>query len=187
LWVLIALASLIVLIVAFLCIPINTVVCLEVYGRPAVKVKLVWFFGLLSKEIREKKKRIEKKKKRERGIGYKTILEILKIEGLFKHLIRFLLRLIRQFRFKDFQADFSIGFSNQAITGLLYAVGGLLPLPGSVKIRPSFGGSVVKGYAQGTIHLQPIRVLTVILGFIFSLPVMKLIWLLIKDTWKKKN
>ena len=61
-WVVTTLASLAAVIILILCIPFNAVLRIDVHGRPKSQVKLVWFFGLVSKEITRGKKGTEEEK-----------------------------------------------------------------------------------------------------------------------------
>jgi hypothetical protein len=62
LWVIVTLASLAVILVLVLSVPFEMAFQVSVPGRPRFRMKLLWLFGLVSKEIIRKKKSEEKKK-----------------------------------------------------------------------------------------------------------------------------
>ena len=55
-WIIATLAGLAVLIVFALSIPLDLELYLDVSGRPILKMRLAWFFGLVRKEIAKKGK-----------------------------------------------------------------------------------------------------------------------------------
>ena len=190
-----------VLIVLILCVPLETVLSLEVYGKPRFRMRMVWLFGLVGKDIKrgkkkteEKKKEVEGKQKRRRRISARTIFKILRIKGLLRQLRVLLKDLLRTFRIRDLGADFKVGLGNPADTGFLFNFIGpinfflssLFPFP--VRVQPSFaGGAGLEGYLHGAVRLQPIQLVMPFLRFTFSLPAIRVIKLLVVSKWKRKS
>ena len=95
-WVIVTLASLAGLaglMVLVLCVPLDVALNVDSSGRPRFRVRLEWLFGLMSNELgREKKKPEEKKvvtrekRKKKRGMGFRTILRILRTRGLLRQI-----------------------------------------------------------------------------------------------------
>lgn len=91
-WALVTLCSLILVVVLLLCVPLDVVFDLEVYGRPKFRMRLTWLFGLVSKEVGRGRERAEeearvieeKRKRRERWITGRTIFKILRTKGLLR-------------------------------------------------------------------------------------------------------
>ena len=92
-WVAISLVSLILVIILILCVPLDFVFYIDTRARPRVKLSFVWFFGLVDKEIKKRKKESPEKedrakpvKKSKSRINRQLFFRIIKIKGLFKQL-----------------------------------------------------------------------------------------------------
>ena len=201
-WVLVALASLAVLIVLVFCVPLYMVFRVEVYGRPRLRMKLAWFFGRVSKEIRKGEKEPEKKreavvrgkKKRWMRISARTIFEILRIKGLLGRFRDLIIDVIRLFRVRNLGADITVGLDDPGDTGLIFALVGPVAFflnafpPCQIKVQPSFAGEATfEGYLYGKVRLQPIQLVAPSLRFVFSLATLKVIKLLVLRKWKKRK
>lgn len=198
-WVGITLASLVVLIILVLYIPLEGVLHVDIYGRPKFRVSLAWLFGLVSKEVREREKKPEEKKevpegkpkptKRMRGTD---ILRILRTKGLLKQFLTLLKGIFGCLRIKKLEANLTVGLDNPADTGLLFAFIGpailfLRPsLPHQIRVQPSFD-AVCEGYLCGTIRLQPIQLVPPLLRFTFSLSTIRAIKTLVLTKWKRRK
>ena len=188
-WVLIALAALLALIVLLLSVPIDLAFSLEVYGRPKFKARFSWFFGLLSRDIKGKKKgeaalkKAVKKKagKKKRGGGRKA-LRLLTTRGLIWRLKALVLGILRRLEFREFRMDFRGGLENPVDSAMVFS----LIWPAYLFLGPSFGRHVklqvsfegvafLEGYCQGTVRLRPIRLAPPLARFIFSVPTLRAI------------
>ena len=189
-WVIAALASLAVLVILVLCVPLEMVVRLDADGRPRFRMRLVWLFGLVSKEITKARKKPEeessvtegKRKPRKRKIKARTILEILRTRGLLKQLKRLLKDILRRLKIRDLAADITVGLSDPADTGLLFAlIGPATFFLGSsrihdIRVQPSFEDEAVfKGYLSGAVRLLPIQLVIPFLRFVFSLVTIRVV------------
>ena len=199
-WVIATLAGLTGLAILILWIPLDMVFQVDVHGRPKLRLRLVWLFGLVSKELgREKKKAGEEKvpkekpKKKKRRAQFGTILKILKVRGLLGQFKDLLKGIIGSFRISQLEADFKIGLDNPADTGLLLAVIGPATFwlgryfPGQVRVRPSFTEATLGGYASGHLSLRPIKLIPPLLRFVFSLTTIRVLKVLALTKWKKKR
>ena len=188
-WVLIALAALLALIVLLLSVPIDLAFSLEVYGRPKFKARFSWFFGLLSRDIKGKKKgeaalkKAVKKKagKKKRGGGRKA-LRLLTTRGLIRRLKALVLGILRRLEFREFRMDFRGGLENPVDSAMVFS----LIWPAYLFLGPSFGRHVnlqvsfegvafLEGYCQGAVRLRPIRLAPPLARFIFSVPTLRAI------------
>ena len=188
-WVLIALAALLALIVLLLSVPIDLAFSLEVYGRPKFKARFSWFFGLLSRDIKGKKKgeaalkKAVKKKagKKKRGGGRKA-LRLLSTRGLIWRLKALVLGILRRLEFREFRMDFRGGLENPVDSAMVFS----LIWPAYLFLGPSFGRHVnlqvsfegvafLEGYCQGAVRLRPIRLAPPLARFIFSVPTLRAI------------
>lgn len=200
-WVLLTLASLAALLLFLLCVPLELVFELEVNGRAKFGLRLVWFFGLISQEVKKGKKKPKEEKdkvadqrkpaggKKKAG-DIKTVFQILRTRGLLRHVIRLFRGIIRSFRIKELSVNLRLGLDNPADTGLLFAViGPAMPFLSSsrfhqVALEPSFGGAVCQGSLRGVVGLQPVRLIPPVTGFIFSPSMMRVIKTLVLSKWK---
>ena len=197
-WVIIALAGLFALVVLVLSIPLNLAFRLDVYGRPKFSLRLVWLFGLVSREIGRKKKakpkKAKPKKAKEKKGGARKALKILRTKGLLRQLKILVTDVLSRLKIRDLSIDFRVGLDNPADTGLLFATIGpsLIFLSPSVRrsisIKPSFEvEAVLEGYAQAAVRLRPIRLLVPLLRFVFSLAFLRVIKTVVLAKWKRKK
>ena len=179
-WVIVALASLAVILILVLSVPFDIAFQVSVPGRPRFRMKLLWLFGLVSKEITQKKKPEEKKKvveeepkhkKGKRRIG--VIIGVLRTKGLLRQLRVLIGDIFRRLKIKDLAADFRIGLGSPADTGLLFALIGPTTFwlsssfPLQIRVQPSFyGEAVFEGYLQGVLRLWPITLFGSLLRFV---------------------
>jgi len=195
LWVIVALASLAVAIILTLCIPLDTVLYVDFYGRPKYQIKLAWFFGLLSKEITTGKEKPGKEKRTagdKRKLNIKTVFQILRTRGLLKQVKRLLKDIFKGLKIRDLRANLRIGLDDPADTGLLFAlIGPAAFFLGSsrvheIKVEPSFEDRVVlEGYLSGALRLIPIRMVVPLLRFTFSPPAIRIFKKLAVAKWKR--
>lgn len=206
-WVIAAVAGLAALFILVLCVPLGITLRLDVYGRPKLRLKLTWLFGLVGKEVSKGKKKPGKEKPEEkkvmvegrpkprrREVGAKLIFNLLRTKGLPRQIKNLVTGLFRAFKIGDFGADFRIGLDNPADTGLLFAAIGPAVLwlssafPHRMRMQPSFAGEAVfEGYLHGTLSLRPILLITPVLGFVFSLPAFRVVKTLVRSKWKRKK
>jgi hypothetical protein len=199
LWVGIVLASLALLIVLVLIVPLDGVWRVDIYGRPRFSMRLAWLFGLLSKEVEKREKKAVEEKEAPEGKPRPTkkmtasnIFRVLRTKGLLKQVLTFLKDILSCLRFKRLEADLTVGFDNPADTGLLFAFIGpallfLRPTPPyQIRVQPSFDPTC-QGYLSGTIRLQPIQLVPPLLKFTFSLPTIRAIKTLVLTRWKRRR
>jgi len=202
LWVIVTLASLAVILILVLCVPLDLVLHADVYGRPKFRLRLSWLFGLVSKEVTKGKKKPEEKKrviegKRKPGgkrRRIRVIFEILRTKGLLRQTQGLLRDVLRRIKIRDLAADFRVGLDNPADTGFLFALIGpatfLLSsfFPHRIKVQPSFGDEAVfEGHLHGAVRLQPIQLVTPFLRFAFSLATIRVVKILVLSRWKRKK
>ncbi len=201
-WIIATLAGLAVLIVFALSIPLDLELYLDVSGRPILKMRLAWLFGLVRKEIAKKEKKPEDKEKASKAKrkpgkkrpGARTILEILRVRGLLRQ-IRILLKdIVRLPRIRDLGADLRVGLGDPADTGLLFALVGPVTsylgssFPDEIKVQPSFADeAVLEGSLHGVLRLRPILIVVPLLRFIFSVPAVRVAKILVVTKWLRKK
>jgi hypothetical protein len=202
LWVVAALAGLAVVIVLALCVPLDMVLHIDVYGRPRFRTRLMWLFGHISKEVTKESKKPEEKKRVVKGkrkpsrsrIRAVTIFKILRTRGLLSQFKILLKGVLSCLKIRELGADFRVGLDDPAETGLLFALIGpatfFLPpsLSSQIKVQPSFGDEAFcEGNLHGTIRLQPIQLVPPFLRFTFSLPALRAVKMLVLTKWTGKK
>ena len=199
-WVIAVLASLVILLIVVLCVPIDMVLHADGYGRPKFRLRLSWLFGLVDKEITRGKKQPEGKKEAEikrkpgkRRWGIRWIFEILKARGLPGQSYDLLKSILSRLRIRNLAVDLRIGLDNPADTGFLFAVIGpalafLNPrFPHQIRVQPSFEEAVLEGYSYGRVRLRPIQLVTPFLKFAFSPAAIRAVKILVVSKWKRKK
>ena len=201
-WVVIALASLAAVVTFVLCIPIHTELHLDVYGKPKFRMKLVWLFGLVSKQITKRKKKPEeeakvaegKRKPKKGKLKPRTIFKILRTRGLLRQIKNLLRDILRCLKIRDLRVNFTVGLDDPADTGLLFAlIGPAIFFLGSsrvheISVQPSFEDEAVfEGYLHGAVSLVPIQLVIPCLKFTFSLATLRLIKILVLAKWKRRK
>lgn len=200
-WVLVALSSLAVLIILALCLPLDLLLRLEVYGKPRFRVRLAWLFGLVDKEIRKGKRKARAKRKavegqrrpKDRRGRVELVFNILRTKGLLPQLLRLLRNIVSCLHIRDLKADFRVGLDNPADTGFLFAFIGPATLlmnssfPCRTRVQPDFGAAVLEGYLCGTVRLQPIQLVTPVIRFVFSSATLRVAKKLMVTKWKRRK
>lgn len=205
-WVIATLAGLLGLVILALCVPLYATFNIDTSAKPWFRLRLTWFFGLISKELtgeREKatgekatgeKAAGEKPEKKKRGLEPGTIREILRTRGLLKRIKELVRSVLGQFKFRELAADIRLGLDNPADTGLLFSIIGpakaLLNLPARyrINIQPSFADEPsFEGYLQSTVRLRPIKPIGSALRFIFSPATLRAAKTLVLSKWKRKR
>lgn len=199
-WVIIVLAGLAVLFFFILCIPLDMVLHADVHGKPRVRLRVSWLFGLVSREISGEKEKPEEKRgaaqgKKKHGWGDSgVIFRILRTKGMLKRLKELVKHVLASFKWRDIVADFRVGLGDPADTGALFAfLGPAAAFLGSshrhqIRIMPSFGDdAVLEGYSYGVARLRPIRLVPPLLKFAFSVTTIRVARTLISSKWKRKR
>ena len=197
-WIIIALASLVALIILILCIPFDATFRVDIYGSPRFSFRLVWFFGLVSKEIKRKEEAGAKKGSAEavEKSGWRRlegIFRAIRAKDLLNQLKVLLKGIYSRLNIRHMRADFKVGLGDPADTGLLFAVINpvlifLNSTAGCIRVQPSFEGEAVfEGYTQGMVRLLPIQLVPPLLRFIFSLAFLRVIKTAVLTRWKRKK
>ncbi len=191
-WVIATLAGLAGLTIFVLCVPLDAALNIDTSVRPKFRLRLVWLFGLFSKEVKREKKKPEKKRKRR--IGFRTISRILRIKGLLRQVKNLVRDVIGQLKIRELAVNLKLGLDNPADTGFLFAlIGSITPflsLPSQYQLRvqPSFyDEAVFEGYLHGVLRLWPIKLVRPFVRFVFSLATLRVVKVLVLSKWKRKK
>jgi hypothetical protein len=198
LWVAISLASFILVIILILCVPLNLVFHIDTRARPRTKLSIVWFFGLVDKNIRkktpEKKDKVKPAKESKGRIDRQLVSNIVRIKGLYEQIKQFIRDLFSCFNLRELFVDLIVHPDDPADTGILYALA--LPLNnlmGSspsyrINIWPSFDSDTTfEGTIAGSMKLHPVKLFKPLTRFVFSMPAARLIYTFVSNKWKKEN
>jgi hypothetical protein len=178
-------------------VPFDLAWRVEVYGKPKYHLEWTWLFGLLSREIKARRrappgKPPPKKAKRANILKrVRTVFRFLRVKGLAKQVLRWLKETRRSFRVRNLEAELEIGLDDPADTACLFLFSGPLNRllncirPYSVKIHPSFVEPAFSGYCRGQIRVYPVLLVPPTLRFVFSLPAFRLIRELV--IWRRKK
>ncbi len=192
-WLIITLASLFLLLVLLLFIPVNLIFCFDTNHQPKTSLSFSWMFGLISKRLGGKKKKPKvprKKKEKKKGSRFK-FWGLLRTTGLLKQVLLLLKGILSCIHLRKFELQLKLGLDNPADTGFLfgyiYAVRGLLPAKSGIAINPEFSEAVIEGQSRGTVTLTPICFAGPLFRFVFSKASLRLFWGIITGKWKKKK
>lgn len=181
--------------------PLDVAFNLDMSGKPELKVRLVWLFGLISKELSrenkkpEAKRKITKEKRKEkRRIWFRTTLRILRTKGLPRQLKDLVKDILGQLKIRELGVNLKLGLDNPADMGFLFALIGAttpflrLPSQYQIRVQPSFyDEAVFEGYLQGVLRLWPITLFGSLLRFVFSLAAFRVVKILVLSKWKGKK
>lgn len=208
-WVIVVavIGGLIVLGILILSIPFGLVWQVEISEVTRYTLKWYWFFGLLGREIKPGKRAPRKKppakapqKKKPRRFSVTNIKKMiqmarmgpdyLRIRGLVRQIMLLAKRIWRCLKIEKLEAELIIGLDDPVDTFHLFTVtepvNRLLDhfQPYPIRIWPSFYETTLEGYTAGRVKIYPVQLIPPILGFVFSMPALRLIRKLISDRWK---
>jgi hypothetical protein len=197
LWVIVALACILFLVILLLCVPVEFKFSARINESPSCHVRFLWLFGLINKELRKKEKkpstqRKEPKAKQKSSANASTFFTIIKTRGLFKQLWLLVKSLARSFTIKKALVHVNLGFENPSDTALLYALAGPINYlfnkpPYDIQITPIFDVDLYfDAYLDVIARVIPLFMVIGILGFVFSLPVFNIIKTVVVMRWKKQ-
>jgi len=204
LWVVVILAGLVVLFILVLCVPIDTVLSLNTSDSPRFRIRLIWLFGIIGKDIGRKTKKPKKKAKPEEKpekrpekkgrVRFSTILRVLRTKGLLRQIKVLVKGILRQFKLRELVVNLRLGLDDPADTGLAFAFAGatmpvinLIPRC-RIDIVPYFHDEFVfEGHLYGTVRLQPVSLVWPVCRFAFSLAVLRVVKILVLSKWRKKK
>ncbi len=212
-WVVVALCILVALAALVLSVPVDFGLRVVVHGRPSVYLRVEWLFGRVKKTYRssagaqksEKKSVLKPGKdegapKREKArnavatAGSKGHLawQLVSLPGLWRSVIRLVVRLFRCIRVRELRSDFRVDLGDPVDTALI--VGGVSQAAMMANVRseyafrvtPSFlGDPVVDGEAVMAVRLRPICTVPPLLRFLFSLSTLRAMVLVVRYRCRK--
>lgn len=192
--VLLSLATL--LIVLCLSLPLELAIRLDFSPRVAFRLRLLWLFGLMKRELGREDGAAMMARLSRSGNLFGGVARALRgtpqVKGLWGRFLRLLKSCLRSLRLKEFVARLKIGLDSPADTGLLFAylspLGLLSLFPAcDIDIQPSFeGDAVIQGYISAVISMMPLRLLMAVAGFVFSVPVIRAFASALGERWRER-
>ena len=188
-WILGPIFGILVFLIILLAVPIDLVFNIGKRDNVASSVRVGWLFGLIGKDISNRRKqakakvkvKVKKKKKKKKKRSVKPLFAVVRTRGFLKHFIRFIKDILRRIKIREVCIEIKLGLADPADTGFLYAI--IAPLllfadsliPIHVNIQPDFEQENLQGYAAGAVRVYPIQFIKPLLLFIFSFTTLRVI------------
>jgi len=193
--VLYALASLLILIIIALSIPLDIVFYINTSDFSNRSLHFSWLFGHICLKAggfsKKADRKTEKQKQKKTGKQFRPeiLLDIIRIKDLFKQVLNLRRNLFKSVHIKKLYLNITLGPEDPIQFGYLYAI--LAPVNillersrFDIMIIPVFEGQYVFDlFSKGTIRIYPVKILGAALLFIFSIPFIKAAWILMTK-WK---
>lgn len=191
--------GLILLSIVVLSIPLDLAFRFEFYGKPEFNLRLAWFFGLLSRDIKPGKRKAKKPRPpRKFGLpralrGIRSALEFGQIRDLLSQCLKLIQKMFGSFRVRELNVELYVGLDDPSDTFYLFTI--TEPMnrilnrfqPCSISIQPYFMEPLLEGYARGSARIYPVRLIPALFRFIFSQPVFKLVRKMVAARWKRNR
>jgi hypothetical protein len=197
-WLVLVVVLLDALLIALLAVPLGIEID-KAAGRPARKLNVYWWFGRLRVPIRSSApatagkapKAVAKKprpRRDHRAPRVQTIMAFLGSDGLIARVAWTLRRLAQVFVIKKARLHVRFGLDDPADTGMLYGyVSPLIALcaaagPDRIVVTPEFAQAEWGYRAQFKAEFVPLRIVAVLLRFVFAREVRAALW----RAWKAR-
>lgn len=180
-------------VLAMLAIPVWLVGDIERTDQLHARLRVRWFFGLLDVALSRRppraspagqparprqRQRVASRAARRRRRGPAIALALLRTEGLAPRILQLLRDLVTRCSFQGLYLRCEFGLDDPADTGRLY--GTLAPFlvaigagGADVRCQPDFQEACLRGSCGGQIRVRPISLLSVVIGFVCSRPILR--------------
>jgi hypothetical protein len=186
-WILATVLGVLLFFVALLAIPVDVAFNLEKDEGFKPRVRVKWLFGLVGKDMGDRKKPPEeerlaekkpkkekpkKEKKKKRNI--KPVLAVLRTRGLFRKLLLFIRGVFQTLSVRHLRLSLRVGLGNPADTGLLLALIGPTMVHAApfskvdIQLEPDFYEASIRGHCEADIRAVPLRLVGHFLLFAVS-------------------
>lgn len=181
-WIIIAavLGGLVALWFALLSVPLEMSASYDSSRKPAFRLRILWLFGLVSRDLNKPgtEKPTESKRRRKRP-RFSDMVKIISIPGLWGKFLKLVRDIFRRIKLKDLDINLRIGLDDPADTGLLFAA--IWPLTYfpwmperyPVRLEPCFQEAMFEGHALAELRIFPIMLIPAFCRFVFSRPAFK--------------
>lgn len=123
----------------------------------------------------------------------RTVFAVLRTRGLLRGLFHLLRDVLRSLKPRRLRVEFVIGLEDPADTGRLAGV--LAPLRllfgkqtlgresnVSIDVTPDFSGPRLQGYSCASVQFVPLKLIAIVIGFLFSAPVFRAVKLMMRQS-----
>jgi len=177
--------------VLVLSIPVDVALDLEAHESMKARVRVGWLFGLVWKDIGQRRKKISKgKPKKKRKEKIKPLLSVLRTKGLPRGILKLARQMMSCLKVRQLDADLRVGLDEPADTGIMWSVlwPALVPLgwfgPVRFRMEPAFNEPAFEASLCGKIRLFPIQVIGYLLWFVLSPTGLRMLKSVVASRWK---
>lgn len=197
--------------ILLLAVPVNLVYALKRDGAWRGRVIVYWMFGLVRVRLRPGRRKAARPSKRRRKrrelivSGAKgavrrrrDVLAVLRTRGLLRGMVQLLRDLLRALRPRRLRVELVVGMEDPGDTGRL--AGLLAPLRVlfgrrtfgkasnvAIMVTPDFAGPRFQAYSCASVQFVPLRLIALVIGFLFSPPVFRAVRLMMKSKGSRKR
>ena len=188
------LGAVLALAILLLAVPVNLVYALRKDAVWRGRLIVYWMFGLFRVNVRlgQRKAARRRRKRRSKILSgtraavrrRRDVLAVLRTRGLLPGLVRTMRELLRSLRPRRLRVELVVGLEDPADTGVL--AGMLAPLRllfgrralgkgsnVSIEVTPDFSGPRLQGYSCASVRFVPLKLIAIVIGFLFSRPVFR--------------
>ncbi len=188
--------------IVLLSVPLDLKFTWDSRHTPSSQFRLEGIFGAFKKDIHRAKVKSGRKKGRIRekpGLGeelyhIRDFIEIIKIKGLVKQTLCLARNGLSQLKIEHFSGNIRFGLDDPSDTGFIFGlINSIKPFinyyADNFSVHPIFNNDTVvfEGNLQGTVRVQPIRLIMPLARFIFSPAAIKLVRKFISQKCKKRK
>lgn len=186
--------------VLILCIPFDLAFDCNTKSSPRIALHLYWLLGIIKYKLIPRRERAQSKPEaaaakpvKKSPFNLNTLVNILRTRGLVKRVIRLLRGILKSVGIKRLKARFSIGLEDPVEYGYFFSL--CVPVNyilarthHDIQLEPVYEGQYICDVdAAGVIRIIPIRLAGILLAFILSIPVMKVLGIIIRSKWKQNR
>jgi len=170
-----------------LLIPVDMALDLEAHENVKARMRVGWLFGLVQKDMRQRRKK-KPEKKRKKNI--KPVLSVLRTKGLPRGLLKLAGQMLSRLKVRQMDAELKVGLDDPADTAMMCSLlwPALVPLssfgPVRLRIEPVFDEPAFEASLHGKVRLYPIQTVGPVLRFILSATGWRTIRSMVVSRWK---
>ena len=180
-------AGIVLFVVLVLFIPVDMALNLEAHESVKARMRVGWLFGLVQKDMRQRRKEKPEKKRKE---NIKPILSLLKTKGLPGGILRLIGQMFSRLKVRQMDAELRVGLDDPVDTAMMCSLlwPALVPLssfgPMRLRIEPVFDEPAFEASLHGRVRLYPIQMVGPLLRLILSATGWRTIRSMVVSRWK---
>ncbi len=183
-------AGIVLFVVLVLFIPVDMALNLEAHESVKARMRVGWLFGLVQKDMRQRRKKKPEKKRKE---NIKPILSVLRTKGLPRGLLKLAGQMLSCLKVRELDAGLRVGLDDPVDTAMMYSLlcPALVPLssfgPVRLRMEPVFDEPTFEASLYGKVRLYPIQTVGLLLRFILSPTGWRTVRVMVVSRWKQKR